>query len=65
MGLTIYLGSENVAVKKTDLPALVEVELWWTETIMKQVTWFIRRQALWREVGGECRGLGGRVMLEF
>ena len=65
MGLTVYLGSENVAVKKTDLPALVELKLWWTEPNMKQVIWFIRRQALWREVGREWRELGGRVMLEF
>lgn len=45
MGLTIFLGAENVTVIKAgiNLPALVELKFWWKETDAKQIIWFIRK----------------------
>lgn len=39
MGLTSYVGAENVAVNKTDKSSvLVELKFWWQETDTKQIT---------------------------
>lgn len=66
MGLTVFLGPENVAVNKTDIFFLMQLKFWWKETDIEETRWVIRSQVLWREVRGgrvwwwnfkECRRL--------